>query len=76
MTQLPVVTPKQAIKALEKCGFLIRRQSGSHVILFHPKKSGRVVVAIHAKDIKRGTLKNILKQADLSVDEFIELLKQ
>jgi len=76
VTQLPVVTPKRVIKALGKCGFVVRRQSGSHALLYHPEKPGRVIVAIHAADIKRGTLKSILKQADLNVDEFIALLKK
>jgi len=74
MTQLPAVTPKQLITALEKFGFVIRRQSGSHAIFSHPEKPGRVVVAIHVAAMKRRTLNGILKQAGLTADEFLKLL--
>ncbi|MGI6456757.1 MAG: type II toxin-antitoxin system HicA family toxin [bacterium] len=70
---LPVVTPKQVIKALQHAGFVIDHQTGSHVYL---RIEGRqpVTVPYHNKDLKRGTLKSILRQAELTVEEFIELL--
>ncbi|MCB9487923.1 MAG: type II toxin-antitoxin system HicA family toxin [Deltaproteobacteria bacterium] len=73
--KLPVVKPKNAIRALEKAGLTVVRQRGSHVVMKHPARpDAMVVVPHHVADIKRGTLKNILKQANLSVDEFVALL--
>ncbi len=72
--KLPVVSGKEAVKALSKAGFYIHHQKGSHIIL---KKEGftdmRVVVPNH-KELKRGMLRSIIKDAGLTVDEFITLL--
>jgi len=74
--KLPVVRPKAAIKALQRAGFFVDHQRGSHIYLKHPNLLGvLVVVPYHATDLKRGTLKCILEQAGLSVEEFIKLLK-
>jgi predicted RNA binding protein YcfA (HicA-like mRNA interferase family) len=55
--------------------FFIHHTSGSHHALKHRDRPGlRVVVPYHAGDVKRGTLRNILRQASLSVDELIALL--
>ena len=49
--------------------------SGSHIILKHPSQaSKRVVLPYHNKDLKRGTLQGILKQAGLSIKEFLKYL--
>ena len=69
----PVVSGQQLIKALEKDGWAVVRQRGSHVRL---KKSGRryaLVVPLH-KEIRRGTLSGILRDADLSADDLQRLL--
>lgn len=69
----PVVSGKRLIKALEKDGWEVVRQRGSHVRL---KKAGRriaLVVPLH-KEIKRGTLGGILRDADLSSDDLRRLL--
>ena len=75
MPPLPVLTSHQVIAALNKAGFEIMRQKGSHVRLRHP--DGRVVtVPDHrGQDIGRGLLRKILRDADLSRDEFVALLK-
>jgi predicted RNA binding protein YcfA (HicA-like mRNA interferase family) len=69
----PVVSGKRLIKALEEVGWEVVRQRGSHVRL---KKAGRriaLVVPLH-KEIKRGTLGGILRDADLSTDDLRRLL--
>jgi predicted RNA binding protein YcfA (HicA-like mRNA interferase family) len=71
---LPVVTPQQVIRALRKDGYVLDHQTGSHVYLRHPSKPGLVTVPFHRRDLKRGTLKSILHQAKLSVDEFLKLV--
>ena len=74
MPPLPIVNSRQLISTLERTGFEIVRQRGSHVRLKHP--NGRVVtVPLHSgRDIGRGLLRKILRDAKLSREEFIELL--
>lgn len=73
MTKLPAVTARQMLKKLQKSGMVIVRKSGSHFIL--RGSAGRwAVVPMHSRiTLKKGTLRNILKGASLSVDEFIKL---
>ena len=75
MPPLPILQARQIIAALEKVGFAIVRQKGSHIRLRHP--DGRVVtVPDHrGQDIGRGLLRKILRDADLTRDEFVALLK-
>lgn len=74
MTELPVVNGRACIRALERAGFTIKRQKGSHVIMKRGNPPKRVIVPNHRKDLKPGTLSQIIKDAGLTVDEFIELL--
>lgn len=71
MPKLPVVSGKVTIKALESLGFSITRQKGSHVVL---RKGNRGCVVPNHKEIKSGTLAGVIRQAGLSVDEFIDAL--
>ncbi len=77
-SELPVTTPKKIIKALNKMGLVFQRQKGSHIFLRHPESPGKYVnVPYHNKDLKKGTLKGIMKQVEqmgLNSDEFIKLL--
>jgi len=76
MAKLPIVKGEEALKALLKTGFYIHHQTGSHARLFHKTKPDlKITVPIHSKDIPKGTLKRILKQADLSIEEFLRLLR-
>lgn len=72
MTKLPALKPKQVIKVLVKAGFVFARQKGSHRM--YVKDNVGVTIPIHNKDLKKGTLKSIIKQSGMIVDEFIELL--
>jgi len=72
---LSAVRPKQLIRALERAGFVIDRVTGSHYILKHPAKPTlRVTVPYHNRDLKRGTLQSIVRQAGFSNEEFLDLL--
>jgi len=72
---LPSLKPKEVLKALERAGFYVHHQTGSHIVLKHPSQpSKRVVLPYHNKDLKRGTLHGILNQSGLSVDEFLKYL--
>jgi len=75
LPELPVVSGPEAIRALKKAGFLVDHTTGSHAILRHPVTKRRAVVPIHGgRDLRKGTLSHILKDAGLTVEEFIELL--
>jgi predicted RNA binding protein YcfA (HicA-like mRNA interferase family) len=69
---LPVISGAAAVKALEKAGFRVRRQTGSHIILRRDNPFAQVTVPNH-KVLDRGTLRAIIKQAGLGVDEFVNL---
>jgi predicted RNA binding protein YcfA (HicA-like mRNA interferase family) len=71
MPKLPRVSGAAAIRALERLGFEKVRQSGSHVIMRRGSKG--CVVPMHS-EIKVGTLAGVLRQADVSADEFIAAL--
>jgi predicted RNA binding protein YcfA (HicA-like mRNA interferase family) len=70
--KLPALKPRKVIKALERNGYYIHRVTGSHYIL--KKGKLRTTVPYHKKDLKSGTLASIIKQAGLTVDEFLDLL--
>jgi predicted RNA binding protein YcfA (HicA-like mRNA interferase family) len=73
--RLPAVRPKEVLRALGSAGFFIHHTSGSHHVLKHPGKQHlRVTVPFHNKDLKRRTLASIIEQADLTTEEFSDLL--
>jgi predicted RNA binding protein YcfA (HicA-like mRNA interferase family) len=71
---LPSVTARELVRALERAGFVFRRQKGSHQIYQHSQTGQRVSVPVHAGDVPKGTLRQILRLADLSAERFLELL--
>ena len=73
MTRMPILKPKEVIAILEKAGFYIDHTTGSHYIMRHPERTGRIPVAYHAKDIKRGVLHSIIKRSGLSQEQFLSL---
>ncbi len=73
--KLPVVSCKEAIKALEKIGYEAVRQKGSHIRLRNYRDPRRKPISIpNHKELKPGLLRNILNDAELSVEEFTNLL--
>ncbi|MBI5729193.1 MAG: type II toxin-antitoxin system HicA family toxin [Candidatus Magasanikbacteria bacterium] len=72
MPRLPVLTPAKTIRALERAGFIFIRQRGSHRIYVRGEKG--VTIPFHNKDLRKGTLKQIIQQSGLTVEEFIKLL--
>ncbi len=76
MSVLTQVSGSRLVRALEKAGFVIKRQHGSHVILRHVTDlSRRAVVPVHgSKPIKPGTFRAILKGTGLTIDEIKQLL--
>jgi len=75
MRHLPVLKPKEIIRALQRAGFYLHHQTGSHARLLHRTKSHlRITVSIHSRDIPQATISRILKQAELSKEQFLKLL--
>ena len=75
MSKLPRgLSGKEVVKALEKAGFYVKRQKGSHIVLRRDSPFAQVVVPDH-KSVDTGTLASILSGADLSVEDFIKLIK-
>ena len=73
MSKLPVITARECIRALEKIGFYITRQKGSHIMMRRDVPPARTIIPNH-KTLKKGTLKQIIDDAGLTVDEFLDLL--
>ena len=75
MPKLPRISSKETIRALERLGFEQVRQTGSHVVMKKETEEGEIgcVVPVH-RELKIGTLSSILKQAQVTVEEFVERL--
>lgn len=71
--RLPVVSGAQLVAVLERLGWQVLRQRGSHVRLRHPDRSVFLVVPLH-RELKKGTLNGMLKDAGLDRDELRDLL--
>ena len=72
--RVPSLGYKKLVRALKKIGFEETRQTGSHLILLNRESRKIISVPVHNKDIKRGLLVGIIKQAGLTTEEFINLL--
>jgi predicted RNA binding protein YcfA (HicA-like mRNA interferase family) len=73
VSKLPRLSGRECIKALEKAGFCFKRQEGSHIVLRRDDPFAQVVVPDHG-ELDRGTLRAIIRQAGLGVEEFMRLL--
>ncbi|MGJ3252302.1 MAG: type II toxin-antitoxin system HicA family toxin [Elainellaceae cyanobacterium] len=75
MPKLPRISSREAIRALERLGFEQVRQTGSHIVMKKETEEGAIgcVVPVH-RELKIGTLSGILKQAQVTVEEFIDSL--
>ena len=68
-----MLSGKKCIKTLQKASFYSKGQEGSHVTLRRDEPFCQLVVPLH-KELDRGTLRAIIRQANLSIDEFVKLL--
>jgi len=76
LPKIPPLNPHKLIKMLQRAGFKIIRQKGSHVIMMNDRKI-RTVIPVHpGKDVKPGLIRAIIKEAGLSREEFLKLLKE
>lgn len=75
--KLASLRPREVVRALEQGGWFIHETSGSHVQLKHPVRSGRVTVPHHERfDLPRHIVKSIIRQAGLTNQEFLDLLRR
>jgi predicted RNA binding protein YcfA (HicA-like mRNA interferase family) len=76
MSGLPVISGRAAIAALSRIGYEVVRRKGSHVRLRHPADASRQPVTVpDHKQLKSGTLRAIIRDAGLTVEQFVALLK-
>ena len=76
MPKLPAVKPREIAKFLERNGFVLDRVSGSHHIYFQPSSKRRAVVPQHNRDIPKGTLVSLLREAGFTREALIEFLEE
>lgn len=75
MPKLPLISGIEAVKALAKIGYEVDHQTGSHLILRHKEEPHRRLTVPNHKELAKGTLRAIIRQSGLTVEDFIELLK-
>ena len=73
MSKLPVILGRQLVRAFERAGFVFDRQRGSHMMLFRGDPPTTLSVPDH-HELDRGTLRALLRQADISPSQLVELL--
>lgn len=74
MNALPVVSGREVVKALEKIGYVFDRQRGSHMILRQQDPPHRRLTVPDHKEVAKGTLRAIIRQAGLTVEQFNDIL--
>jgi predicted RNA binding protein YcfA (HicA-like mRNA interferase family) len=74
MPKLPAVKPRQVVRFLEQNGFVLDHTSGSHFIYYHSTSRRRAVVPRHNRDLPKGTLLSLLREAGFTRDELIDFM--
>ena len=74
MPKLPQLSGKAVVKALEREGWKIARQRGSHIIMVKDGSMATLSVPDH-REVAKGTLRSLIRASDLSVEEFIKMTK-
>lgn len=74
MSKLPAVSAREAVKAFQKVGYNFDHQTGGHIILRHRDPPHRRLTIPNHPEIAKGTLRTLLRQAGLTVEQFRPLL--
>jgi predicted RNA binding protein YcfA (HicA-like mRNA interferase family) len=74
MPKLPATKPRQVVRFLEQSGFVIDHTSGSHLVFYNPTTRRRAVVPSHNRDLPKGTLMSLLREAGFSREELLDFL--
>src|SRR3990172_412323 len=67
--QVPALRAARIIAALERAGLVVKRQTGSHVILVREGLRRPIVVPMHRRELPPGTVRDIIRQAGITVDD-------
>ena len=73
MSKLPIISARELLKILHKMGYGVDHQTGSHIILRNKDYPHRRITVPNHKEIARGTLRSIIKQSGLTLEEFLKL---
>jgi predicted RNA binding protein YcfA (HicA-like mRNA interferase family) len=73
MAALPVVSGRDAVKAFQRLGWTVARQSVSHIIMVHPDHNASLSIPDH-REVAKGTPRSLIRHANLTVDEFVAAL--
>lgn len=77
MPELPSVSGKQAIAAFQSLGFSLDRVRGSHHVLKRPGHRYHLTIQVHAnRPLPKGTLRSVIRDAGVTVDQFVEALSK
>ena len=74
MSQIPLISGREVVKALRRIGYEPDHQRGSHIVLRHVDPPHRRLTVPEHDEVAKGTLRAIIRQAGLTVDEFTALL--
>lgn len=75
MPKLPSIRARDLVRVAESVGFVFDRQAGSHAVFYRDADKRRIVIPMHgSKDLKPGTLRGIIRDMGLTVEEFAALL--
>jgi predicted RNA binding protein YcfA (HicA-like mRNA interferase family) len=69
--KIPALRSAQVVSALERAGFVVKRQSGSHIVMLKAEQRRPITVPMHRRDLPPGTVRAIVRQAGLTVDQFL-----
>ena len=69
MTNIPAMSGREVIRTFENLGWRIDRRRGSHVVMLKPGQVGSLIIPSH-KEVRKGTLRALIEDAGLTVDEF------
>ncbi|OFX15162.1 MAG: hypothetical protein A2Z18_05690 [Armatimonadetes bacterium RBG_16_58_9] len=73
MTKLPVISGAEVVRAFQRAGWVVARRKGSHVVLIKTGRRANLSVPMH-DELDAGTLRGLVRDAGMTVDEFLELL--
>lgn len=74
MSKLPQISGREVVAALRKLGYELDRQRGSHMILRNPRPPYRRIVVPDHREVAKGTLRSIIREVGITVEEFQRLL--
>lgn len=74
MSKLPAVSGREAVRAFRRMGYHVDHQTGSHIILRHESAPYRRLTVPNHRELAKGTLRSLVRQAGLTIEQFRELL--